>query len=123
MKLVRSMPADVSKCARCSQPIADEVLHVSLEGDPFHEWCWQILSCEAQITESRSLIEKGYDLVEESERRTSRDSARREPICRVCGKTINAGDPRYRTVIASMHRDCVEAFNKRQSPSGGPTAA
>ena len=122
MKPVPRMPADVPKCARCSQRIADEA-HVSLDGDSFHEWCWQILSCQAQIAESRRLIETGYSLLEESERRTSRDSARREPICCVCGKTIDADQPRYATAVESMHPDCVEAFNKRQFSSGGSTAA
>ncbi len=122
MTPVSRMPADVPKCTRCSQPIADAA-HVSLDGDSFHEWCWQILSCQAQIAESRRLTERGYSLLEESERRTSKDSARREPICPVCGKTIDADQPRYATAIDSMHPDCAEAFNKRPSSSGGSTAA
>ena len=76
-------PLPLSKCDRCSQPIAASDDRIIAEGDVYHQRCWQILRSEAQVASSRKRIKKGESAIQKSKAKLGA-AQWSDPVCPIC---------------------------------------
>src|SRR5262245_56706967 len=102
------------KCAECSRRITESDLVVAPCGELIHLSCWQRLSSQPLLAESRRRIRASRErLARAPAFENARDSNGR-PICPACAKSIGPTEAAVRQERSLVHLHC---WKGRQPPS------
>ena len=100
----RATVMNTPKCRECSQPTHDPDLAISSEGGLIHVSCWQQLSSQNLIRESKTLLQQSrarLDWVPQNDK-----DAHGWPICPTCRKALGLGESAVRQDGYMVHLNC-----------------